>query len=95
MPRILAIVFFLLNRQERSVVIDPPPSMAHKELSSLAQFLSQSKGIPDKTSCHSMTHVNFYDAVMKSRCQSTPWLCLCPSDHCLTFKHSSDMKYGG
>lgn len=73
--KILAIIFFLLNRQQRSVVIYPPPSMAHKELPSLAQFLSQSKGIPDKT-CHRMTHVNLHDAAMKSRCQSTPWLCL-------------------
>lgn len=36
MPRILAIIFFLLNRQQRSVVIYPPPSMAHKELPSFA-----------------------------------------------------------
>lgn len=94
-PRILAIIFFLLNRQQRSVVIYPPPSMAHKELSSFSQFLSQSKGIPEKTSCHSMTHVNLYDAAMKSRCQSTPWPCLCPSDHYLTFKQSTDTKDGG
>lgn len=81
-PRILAFIFFLVNRQQWSAVIYPLPSMAHKELPSFVQFLSQSKGIPDKTSC-------------QSRCQSTPWPCLCPSDHYLTLKQSSDIKDGG
>lgn len=76
-------------------MIYPPPSMAHKELSSFSQFLFQSKGIPEKTSCHSVTHVNLYDAAMKSRRQSTPWPCLYPSDHHLAFKQSSNIKDGG
>lgn len=67
MPRILAVIFFLLNRQQRSVAIYPPSPVGHKELPYFAQLLSQSKGIPDKTSCHSTTHVNIYDAAKKTQ----------------------------
>lgn len=92
---LLPIIFFLLNRQQRSAVIYPPTPTAHQELPSLAQFLSQSKGIPKKTSWHRVMHVILYHAAMKSRCQSTPWPCLCPSDHYLTCKQNSDVKDGG
>lgn len=47
-PRNLAIIFFLLNRQQRSAVIYPPPSMAHKELPSFANSFPSAKGFPTK-----------------------------------------------
>lgn len=43
-PRILAIIFFLDNRQQWSAVIYPLPSMAHKELPSLPNSFPRAKG---------------------------------------------------